>query len=143
MRILRRCWAVCEKLGGINGVTLWRITRDRSFPPALHINKRLSAGSEHEIDAWLEQRASRRVTPPDSPTSLAQVRKEATHGSHKPHLVSSGNTLRVPIYEPLIKKFGFQAAAILGLLELLDRAQDLPMQPLASRARVIADLEGG
>lgn len=51
-------------------------------------------------------------------------------------------TRYVPIYEPLIKKFGFQAAAILGLLEFLDRAQDLPMQPLASRARVIADLEG-
>ena len=75
MRILRRK-AVCEKLGGINGVTLWRITRDdRSFPPALHINKRIVGWLEHEIDAWLEQRAGRRVTPTDSPTSLAQVRK--------------------------------------------------------------------
>lgn len=51
-------------------------------------------------------------------------------------------TRYVPIYEPFVKRFGFHAAAILGLLEFLDRAQELPMQPLASRARLIADLEG-
>jgi hypothetical protein len=51
-------------------------------------------------------------------------------------------TRYVPIYEPFVKRFGFHAAAILGLLDFLDRAQELPMQPLASRARLIADLEG-
>jgi len=57
MKILRRK-AVCEKLGGINDVTLWRITRDDpTFPVSIHINKRIVGWLEHEIDAWLEQRA--------------------------------------------------------------------------------------
>lgn len=61
MRILRRP-AVCEKLGGINETTLWRISRDDpSFPSAIQINKRIPGWFEHEIDAWLEQKAAGRT----------------------------------------------------------------------------------
>ena len=53
MKILRRK-AVCEKLGGINDVTLWRITRDDpTFPVCIQINKRVVGWLEHEIDTWL------------------------------------------------------------------------------------------
>ena len=49
MKILRRK-AVCEKLGGINDVTLWRITRDDpTFPVCIQINKRVVGWLEHEI----------------------------------------------------------------------------------------------
>lgn len=58
MKILRRK-AVCEKLGGINDVTLWRITRDDpTFPVSIQINKRIVGWLEHEVDTWLEQRAA-------------------------------------------------------------------------------------
>jgi len=62
MQILRRK-AVCEKLGGINPVTLWRITRnDPLFPNAVHINGRVIGWLEHELNAWLQQRAAKRVS---------------------------------------------------------------------------------
>ena len=58
MKILRRK-AVCEKLGGINDVTLSRITRDDpTFPKSIQINKRVVGWLEHELDAWLGQKAS-------------------------------------------------------------------------------------
>ena len=58
MRILRKK-AVCEKLGEINEVTLWRISRaDPTFPVSIQINKRVVGWLEHEIDAWLEQEAA-------------------------------------------------------------------------------------
>lgn len=60
MKILRRK-AVCEKLvcGGINDVTLWRITRDDpTFPVCIQINKRVVGWLEHEIDTWLGQKAA-------------------------------------------------------------------------------------
>ena len=58
MKILRKK-AVCEKLGEINEVTLWRISRaDPTFPVSIQINKRIVGWLEHEIDAWLEQRAA-------------------------------------------------------------------------------------
>lgn len=58
MKILRKK-AVCEKLGDINEVTLWRISRaDRTFPVSIQINKRIVGWLEHEIDAWLEQKAT-------------------------------------------------------------------------------------
>jgi len=41
-----------------------------------------------------------------------------------------------------VKRFGFAAAAVIGLLEFLDRAQPRPSMPLASRARIVAELEG-
>jgi len=41
-----------------------------------------------------------------------------------------------------VRKFGFAAAAVLGLLDFLDRAKPRPGMPLASRARIIAELEG-
>ena len=41
-----------------------------------------------------------------------------------------------------VHHFGLAGAAILGELDFLDRAQEQPNQPLASRARIIADLEG-
>jgi len=42
----------------------------------------------------------------------------------------------------LVKRFGFAAAAVLGLIDFLDRAKPRPGMPLASRARIIAELEG-
>jgi|GEM_PF-2092028 len=46
------------------------------------------------------------------------------------------------VHHYLVKRFGFAAAAILGLLDFLDRAQPKPEMPLASRARIVAELEG-
>lgn len=61
MQILRRK-AVCEKLGGIDEVTLWRLTRDdRTFPAAIKINKRVVGWLEHEVNAWIELRAASRT----------------------------------------------------------------------------------
>jgi len=58
MKILRKK-ALCEKLGDINEVTLWRISRaDPTFPVSIQINKRIVGWLEHEIDAWLEQKAA-------------------------------------------------------------------------------------
>ncbi|WP_193582566.1 helix-turn-helix transcriptional regulator [Laribacter hongkongensis] len=75
MQILRRK-AVCEKLGGINDVTLWRITRDdQSFPAAVHINRRIVGWFEHEIDAWLEQRAACRAAPLSTTSTLPPASK--------------------------------------------------------------------
>lgn len=51
-------------------------------------------------------------------------------------------TRYVPIYAWACTRFGLAGAAIIGLLEFLDRAEELPEQPLASRARIIADLQG-
>lgn len=48
----------------------------------------------------------------------------------------------VAIYAWAIGRFGLAGAAIIGLLEFFDRAQSEPRQPLASRARILADLEG-
>lgn len=48
----------------------------------------------------------------------------------------------VAIYAWAVGRFGLAGAAIIGLLDFLDRAQTRPSQPLASRARIIADLEG-
>lgn len=48
-----------KKLGGINDVTLWRITRDDpTFPVSIQINKRVVGWLEHEIDTWLGQKAA-------------------------------------------------------------------------------------
>lgn len=58
MKILRKK-AVCEKLGDINEVTLWRISRgDPTFPVSIQLNKRVVGWLEHEIDEWLEQKAA-------------------------------------------------------------------------------------
>ncbi|KWZ71659.1 AlpA family phage regulatory protein (plasmid) [Pseudomonas aeruginosa] len=58
MKILRKK-AVCEKLGDINETTLWRISRgDPTFPVSIQLNKRVVGWLEHEIDAWLEQKAA-------------------------------------------------------------------------------------
>ncbi|OHQ47545.1 AlpA family transcriptional regulator [Pseudomonas aeruginosa] len=58
MKILRKK-AVCEKLGDINETTLWRISRgDPTFPASIQLNKRVVGWLEHEIDAWLEQKAA-------------------------------------------------------------------------------------
>lgn len=58
MKILRKK-AVCEKLGDINEVTLWRISRgDPTFPVSIQLNKRVVGWLEHEIDAWLERKAA-------------------------------------------------------------------------------------
>lgn len=48
----------------------------------------------------------------------------------------------VAIYAWAIGRFGLAGAAIIGLLEFFDRAQPEPRLPLASRARILADLEG-
>jgi hypothetical protein len=46
------------------------------------------------------------------------------------------------VHHYLVKRFGLAAAAVLGLLDFLDRAQPKPEMPLASRTRIIAELEG-
>lgn len=48
----------------------------------------------------------------------------------------------VAVHVWAVQRFGLAGAAILGELDFLDRAQEEPNQPLASRARIIADLEG-
>lgn len=48
----------------------------------------------------------------------------------------------VILYEWIVRVVGRDGAAIIGLLEFLDRAQAERGQRLASRARIIADLEG-
>jgi prophage regulatory protein len=54
MQILRRK-AVCQKLGGIDEGTLWRLTRDDlTFPAAIKINKRVLGWLDHEITQWIE-----------------------------------------------------------------------------------------
>ena len=59
--------------------------------------------------------------------------------SRIPHPPSSRYLI---VHHYLVKRFGFAAAAILGLLDFLDRAQPQPGMPLASRARIVAELEG-
>lgn len=64
MQILRRK-AVCHKLGGIDEVTLWRLTRDDpAFPSSIKINKRVVGWLEHEINQWIEHRAATRIVKP-------------------------------------------------------------------------------
>lgn len=48
----------------------------------------------------------------------------------------------IQVHEWLVKLVGKPAATVVAALDFLDRAQDKPGQPLASRARLIADLEG-
>lgn len=73
MQLLRRK-AVCERLGGINDVTLWRITRDDpSFPAAVRINKRIVGWIEDELNQWLEDKASQRTRQGSAPTARGDV----------------------------------------------------------------------
>jgi prophage regulatory protein len=68
MQILRRK-AVCDKLGGIDNVTLWRINRDDpTFPAAVQINKRIVGWIEEELNQWLEHRAASRAKKPTLPS---------------------------------------------------------------------------
>ncbi len=61
MQLLRRK-TVCDRLGGINDVTLWRITRDDpTFPAAVRINKRIVGWIESELEQWLQSKASQRA----------------------------------------------------------------------------------
>lgn len=48
----------------------------------------------------------------------------------------------VAIHVWAVERFGLAGAAIIGLLDFFDRAQSASGQPLASSARIIADLEG-
>lgn len=48
----------------------------------------------------------------------------------------------VPLYSWAVRLFGLAGASIIGHLEFIDRAQEFENQPLASRARIRADLEG-
>lgn len=41
-----------------------------------------------------------------------------------------------------VESFGFAAAAVLGLLDWLDRSQEQAGEPVASRTRIVAELEG-
>ena len=69
MQILRRK-AVCQKLGGIDEVTLWRLTRDDpAFPSSIKINKRVVGWLEHETNQWLELRAASRVARSEAATA--------------------------------------------------------------------------
>lgn len=48
----------------------------------------------------------------------------------------------VQIHVHLLREFGLAGAAVIGWLDFLDQGMSEPEQPLASRARLIADLEG-
>ncbi len=48
----------------------------------------------------------------------------------------------VALYQWAVRRFGVGGAAVIGLLDFLDRAKLEPNQPLASRARIIFELEG-
>jgi hypothetical protein len=48
----------------------------------------------------------------------------------------------IQVQQWAVKSVGFAQAAVLGLLDFLDSAQDSPGQPLATRQRIIAELEG-
>lgn len=48
----------------------------------------------------------------------------------------------VSLYHWAVRRFGIGGAAVLGLLDFLDRAHDEAGTPLASRARIVAELEG-
>src|SRR5664279_1573961 len=48
----------------------------------------------------------------------------------------------VPLYSWAVRLFGLAGASIIGYLEFIDRAHELENQPLASRVRIRADLEG-
>lgn len=48
----------------------------------------------------------------------------------------------IQLHRWAIRAVGRDAAALLGHLDFLDRAQDAPGRPLATRAKLIADLEG-
>ncbi len=48
----------------------------------------------------------------------------------------------VKIYEWAVRLFGLHEAAVIGVMDFLDSAQEKPNQPVASAARLIADLEG-
>ena len=51
-------------------------------------------------------------------------------------------SLFVAIYHEDVAHFGLAGAAVLGLLDFLDRAQSAEEQPLASRLRIMAHLQG-
>lgn len=46
------------------------------------------------------------------------------------------------IFAWAVRAVGLGGAAVLGVIDFLDRAEDLPGRPVVSRARLIADLEG-
>lgn len=48
----------------------------------------------------------------------------------------------VSLHAWAVSRFGLAGAAIIGLLDFLDRAKEKEDQPLASRLRILADLEG-
>jgi hypothetical protein len=48
----------------------------------------------------------------------------------------------VAIHNWAVKRFGLAGAAVIGLLDFFNRAADIPDQPLASRQRILAELEG-
>ena len=51
-------------------------------------------------------------------------------------------SLFVAIYHEDVARFGLAGAAVLGLLDFLDRAQSVEEQPLASRLRIMDHLQG-
>jgi len=59
-RMIRRN-GVAQKLGPVHPATVWRYTKDPTFPVAYQIGPNVVAWDEDEIDAWLETR--RKVRP--------------------------------------------------------------------------------
>ena len=48
----------------------------------------------------------------------------------------------IQVWEWAVRTIGRDAAIVMAEIDFLDRAQDAPGQPVASRARILADLEG-
>ena len=46
---------VCEKLGHISDVTLWRLVRAERFPKPIQISPRRVGWPEHVVDAWIAE----------------------------------------------------------------------------------------
>jgi len=43
----------------VSGTTIWRMVRDGEFPAPLRLSKNTVGWLESDIEAWIEQRASR------------------------------------------------------------------------------------
>jgi len=69
----------------------------------------------------------------------AQKRSCDVRASRIPHPLGSRF---IQVWEWAVRTIGRDAAIVMAEIDFLDRAQDAPGQPVASRARILADLEG-
>jgi prophage regulatory protein len=60
-----RCSEVCDRTG-LSHVTIWRYERAGNFPARRRLGPNRVAWLEHEIDKWIESRAKRVASTPDT-----------------------------------------------------------------------------